>query len=53
MALTEFLVENIIKLIDSGGYPIVVFLMALESMVAPVPSEAVMPFVGFLVREGR
>lgn len=27
--------------------------MALESMIAPVPSEAVMPFVGFLVADGR
>jgi membrane protein DedA with SNARE-associated domain len=26
--------------------------MALESMIAPVPSEAVMPFAGFLVAEG-
>ena len=27
--------------------------MALESMVIPIPSEAVMPFVGFLVADGR
>jgi membrane protein DedA with SNARE-associated domain len=27
--------------------------MALESMIAPVPSEAVMPFVGFLVADGK
>jgi membrane protein DedA with SNARE-associated domain len=26
--------------------------MALESMIAPIPSEAVMPFVGFLVADG-
>jgi membrane protein DedA with SNARE-associated domain len=53
MALTEFLVEHIIKLIETGGYPIVAFLMVLESMVTPVPSEAVMPFAGFLVHEGK
>lgn len=53
MALTEFLVEHIINLIETGGYPIVAFLMALESMITPVPSEAVMPFAGFLVREGK
>ncbi|MGC8604851.1 MAG: DedA family protein [Desulfomonilaceae bacterium] len=29
------------------------FLMALESMIAPVPSELVMPFVGFLAAEGK
>jgi membrane protein DedA with SNARE-associated domain len=27
--------------------------MALESMIAPVPSEAVMPFVGFMVADGK
>ncbi len=27
--------------------------MALESMIAPIPSEAVMPFVGFQVADGR
>jgi len=35
------------------GYPGVLFLMALESMIAPIPSEAVMPFAGFLVAEGQ
>jgi membrane protein DedA with SNARE-associated domain len=30
-------------------YPGVFFLMVLESMVVPIPSEAVMPFAGFLV----
>ncbi len=53
MALTEFLVGHIISLISSGGYLIIAVLMALESMIAPVPSEAVMPFAGFLVNEGR
>lgn len=53
MALTEFLIEHIINLIDAGGYPIIAFLMALESMIFPVPSEAVMPFAGFLVHGGR
>jgi membrane protein DedA with SNARE-associated domain len=53
MALTEFLVEHIINLIETGGYTIIAFLMALESMITPVPSEAVMPFAGFLVQEGK
>jgi len=35
------------------GYAGLGFLMALESMVAPVPSELVMPFAGFLVDQGR
>ncbi|MBN2250761.1 MAG: DedA family protein [Candidatus Altiarchaeota archaeon] len=52
MALTEYLAGYITGFIREGGYPMVAFLMALESMIAPVPSEAVMPFAGFLVREG-
>jgi membrane protein DedA with SNARE-associated domain len=38
---------------DMMGYPGLVFLMALESMVAPIPSEAVMPFAGFLIVQGE
>lgn len=34
------------------GYPGLVLMMALESMVAPVPSEIVMPFAGFLIVKG-
>jgi len=40
-------------LIEKLGYFGAGFLMALESMVAPVPSELVMPFVGFLAVEGK
>jgi membrane protein DedA with SNARE-associated domain len=53
VGITEFLVDYITELIAAGGYGMVLFLMALESMVAPVPSEAVMPFAGFLIFEGR
>jgi membrane protein DedA with SNARE-associated domain len=34
------------------GYVGIFFLMMLESMVVPVPSEFVMPFAGFLVAQG-
>ncbi len=40
-------------LISSTGYLGVFVLMVLESMVAPVPSELVMPFAGFLVADGK
>ena len=36
-----------------AGYLAVFVTMMMESMVLPVPSEAVMPFAGFLVAEGR
>jgi membrane protein DedA with SNARE-associated domain len=35
------------------GYTGIFFLMMLESMVVPVPSELVMPFAGFLVAQGN
>lgn len=51
--ITEYISELAIKLLDAGGYWSAALLMMLESMVAPVPSEAVMPFVGFLVADGK
>ncbi|VVB61446.1 SNARE associated Golgi protein [uncultured archaeon] len=41
---------SIIQLLGYGG---IFFLMMLESMVVPVPSEFVMPFAGFLVAQGK
>ncbi len=38
---------------ESTGYITVFVTMVMESMVLPVPSEAVMPFAGFLVAEGK
>lgn len=53
MAVTAWLVTLSVYIIDKIGLAGVIFLMTLESMVAPVPSEAVMPFAGFLWFEGR
>jgi membrane protein DedA with SNARE-associated domain len=53
MSFTEHLVNFIVNFIGTTGYPSIFVLMSLESMVAPVPSEAVMPFAGFLVHSGR
>jgi membrane protein DedA with SNARE-associated domain len=39
--------------VQSGGYFGAGVLMALESMLAPVPSEMVMPPMGMLIHEGR
>jgi membrane protein DedA with SNARE-associated domain len=51
--MVEHLAEYFTYAIEQGGYIGAGLLMALESMVAPVPSELVMPFVGFLVVEGK
>lgn len=53
MGITELIIEYITGFIDKSGYISVCILMTLESMVAPVPSEAVMPFAGFLISDGR
>ena len=42
-----------IQIISSLGYFGVFFLMVLESMIFPMPSELVMPFAGFLIARGE
>lgn len=51
--LTEFISDLAVKTLETAGYAGAAGLMALESMIAPVPSEAVMPFVGFMVVDGK
>lgn len=51
--LTEFISQTAVKILETSGYAGAGFLMALESMIAPVPSEAVMPFVGFMVADKK
>ena len=51
--ITEQISEIAVKVLDATGYAGAAGLMALESMIAPVPSEAVMPFVGFQVADGK
>ena len=41
-----------VRVIESGGYAGLTLLMTAESMVLPVPSEAVMPFAGYVVSTG-
>ncbi len=51
--LTETISKIAVHILDTTGYAGAAGLMALESMIAPVPSEAVMPFVGFQVADGK
>lgn len=53
MSITEILVNFFSDIIYKVGYIGVMMLMAMESMIFPVPSEAVMPFAGFLVYENK
>lgn len=52
MGFTEWLIEHVLHFFETAGYLSVMILMALESMIAPVPSEAVMPPAGFLIANG-
>jgi membrane protein DedA with SNARE-associated domain len=51
--LTNLISNFALWCLQGSGYFGAAFLMALESMIAPVPSEAVMPFVGFQVADGK
>jgi membrane protein DedA with SNARE-associated domain len=51
--ITEIISRTAVQILDASAYAGAFVLMALESMIAPVPSEAVMPFVGFLVADGK
>lgn len=53
MGLSVLLIEWVEIAFNQIGYAGVVFFMALESMIAPVPSEVVMPCAGFLVTTGH
>ncbi len=47
------LVSGILSLISALGYAGIVILMAVESAATPLPSEAIVPFAGYLVSTGR
>ena len=51
--ITELISRIAVQILETTTYAGAFILMALESMIAPVPSEAVMPFVGFLVADGK
>jgi membrane protein DedA with SNARE-associated domain len=53
MGLTESLCYYNTMFINQCSYLGVFVLMALESMIAPIPSELVMPFAGFLIFTGH
>ncbi len=52
-SVIEQIIFFVIGFISQMGYLGVFVLMTLESALIPIPSEAIMPFSGFLVAEGR
>lgn len=53
MGITEFLAEHMMAFFEATGYFSVFILMVMESMIFPVPSEAVLPPAGLLIAQGR
>ena len=51
--MLEALIGVITGIILKVSYFGILILMALESMIAPIPSELVMPFIGFLVAANK
>lgn len=51
--IAELIVQPITNFIGNIGYFGIFILMILESLVFPIPSEAIMPFAGFLIAEGK
>ncbi|MDZ7719851.1 MAG: DedA family protein [Balneolaceae bacterium] len=41
------------NIIESIGYPGIAFLMILENIFPPIPSEVIMPFAGFVTEQGE
>lgn len=46
------LVSHITSFIETVGYPGLAAMMALEAIIAPIPSELIVPFSGFLISDG-
>lgn len=51
--MTGFIVSRAVTWIDVSGYTGLAVLMALESMVAPLPGKVVMPFAAFHLKSRR
>lgn len=47
------LTSHITSFIESVGYPGLAAMMALEAIIAPIPSELIVPFAGFLISDGQ
>jgi membrane protein DedA with SNARE-associated domain len=47
------MLEYIVNTINSLGYLGIAFLMALENLIPPIPSELIMPLAGFTVAKGE
>ena len=47
------LVEWVTSVVETLGYGGVAFLVALENLFPPIPSEVILPLAGFLASQGK
>jgi membrane protein DedA with SNARE-associated domain len=47
------LINSYLASLESGGYPLIVLMMAVESSILPLPSEFVIPPAAMLVQKGK
>jgi membrane protein DedA with SNARE-associated domain len=52
-ALLQPLLDAYQRSLETGGYPFIVLLMAMESSVVPIPSEVIIPPAVIIVMAGR
>ncbi len=53
MSLVSWATDFIIDVISGLGYPGLFFLMIVEGIITPIPSEIIVPFAGYLAAEGE
>jgi membrane protein DedA with SNARE-associated domain len=51
--MIDEIIQWLTALIETVGYPGVALSMFIESFFAPIPSEFILPFAGFLASEGK
>jgi len=50
--MIQTLIDWLVKIIETIGYPGVMLSMFIESFFAPIPSELILPFSGFVASNG-
>lgn len=53
MEILRTLIQWTLRIIETGSYPGLVFVTVLENVFPPIPSEAILPFAGFLSVTGK
>lgn len=53
LAHTQGMFDWILYIIESGGYGGIFFLMVLENVFPPIPSEVILPLAGFAAAKGN